>query len=304
MKYNSRISRGALAAVTALVVGSTVQAAPLVNLWMVGRVVNSGSPFTGQVAVQAGDRVEYQVWLQMAPLGTVHALPTGQLCTVSYLAHTTVAGTGDGVNSFGLNITQDPTDPIQADLDQVTLNPDPSPTIANDGWNLIAGASGARSGRAGSTGGTYHDLINIRPGHSAGIFTGIEPEIVLTGSYTVPLAGEGAPSQLKMSLAVALSGGVIVNRNHPCLGLTHGGIPFSYDPFLVTSATESFSDPIFGFINLPASSAYAQQSVFGQDFSLAAASTPVGLKMVLAPEPSTLGLLAVPALALMKRRRR
>src|SRR3954470_18096260 len=101
-----------LLSVAALTVSSAAWASPFINLSVKGRVAGSGGDFTKLVSVLPGDTVEYQVWAQMAPIGTSNTQGTTTR-TISSLTATTATVVADGIQSLKLDVYQASTDAVQ-----------------------------------------------------------------------------------------------------------------------------------------------------------------------------------------------
>src|SRR5690348_2610822 len=162
------IRRAVIATAALLYNSSQLPADPFVNVTILGRISGSSDAFSSTVAVTAGQLIDYQLIVDMAPTGTTNT----QGATVRTINSLTF-GT-DGINSLGFNVFQSATADIQADFGTAgVLNTDPT-SLSNDSW---AGAGGASGGtptiRAGTT---LRDLNAVRPVHPPGVFTGIDPE--------------------------------------------------------------------------------------------------------------------------------
>jgi hypothetical protein len=275
---------------------SSAAAAPLAYLWLDARVQDSGEDYSRTVAVGSGDTIEYRVWGRMADIGTTNT-NNGITRTITSLAATTQiwAGPqspgGDGIFAMSLDIFQNPTDPIQGDFSPAFPNTDPTP-MPNDSWSAIIGATGTGQLRPMASG-AYHDLIRLQVGHSPGVSTMVDPEVVLTGTFTIPRAGHGPDSfiRVRWSQSGTAGGG----------GKLNGGTPF-----VITATTEARADPFIGIDPLEfASASFA--SADGKPTIAAAPPPPAdaGLRLVLVPEPSMgLALACAGAFGLASRRRR
>ncbi|MFI5379880.1 MAG: PEP-CTERM sorting domain-containing protein [Tepidisphaerales bacterium] len=271
--------------------------APLIYVWLEGRVVGSGQPYSTTVPVSQGATVEYHIMAQVAPLGSVNAgFVTKDMqgnivfhpapVTVTQLVPCTGPGTGDGINSLMVDIYQDPNDPIQAELSPVTLNPDPTP-LDNDGWDGSSYSRGTTSARLNQ--GHYADLLGIWAIHQAGIFTAISAEVVASGTFYVPEIGTGQASQVRLRGTIEDNQylfGCSIN-NHVNVFATSSVLNEEYSP-----------DPRFGVNQIPPG------VQFSSSYSVAAGG-PRYLELVAAPEPAT-GLLVagMTATMLLRQRRR
>jgi hypothetical protein len=258
-------------------------AAPLVHMWLVGRVVGTSDAFSATVAVLPGQSVEYQVWGAMARIGTSNTQinPWGNPVTrtIQSLKFDTLDEDADGINALKFDIFQDPNDPIQISLHPAILNPDPTPQ-PNDSWASGIGAQGTGQSRPGTNG--YQDLIGVRPVHVAGVWTAVYPEIILSGVFDVPEGDVGPTSLVRMRWNGP--GGARVNGN------INGTLAIS-------NTSETGPDPFVGFTPLaPATDTLVSMadSVVPNSF----------LALVLAPEPSSALTLAIGAGAMLSRKRR
>jgi hypothetical protein len=158
-----------------LVIGScgVTQASPLIHFTLEGRKQGSMDAFASSVDVALGDVIEYRLQLKMAPLGTHNS--NGRDPDRRPENH--------GVNSLSLSIFQDSTDPIQVDFGSpAELRGDSGPSV-QDGWYRRVGARGGEP--APRVGLGFHDLLDIRPIHAPGVFSGATEESVLTGAFSV-----------------------------------------------------------------------------------------------------------------------
>lgn len=163
---------GMIAGLVAAAISVPAMAAPLVNLSLVGRVVGSGSAFSSQLNnIPSGTQVEYQLIADVAPVGTVRGAITINSLTKSQ------ATTGDGVNNLKIDLVT-----VLGGGGVVTfgaggtLNGDPDATLTGDSWANGTGASGGVP--------TGNDLLGVRPAHSTGLQSAIDPEVVMTGQFT------------------------------------------------------------------------------------------------------------------------
>jgi hypothetical protein len=252
-----------------------VHADPFFNMWIVGRVAGSNGTFAGSVSALPGQSVEYQVWGQMAPIGTQNIQGTTTRTITSLLPYTGTVSHCDGVNSLFVDVWQDASDPVQADLQPVVLNDDPTP-FADDSWDAGIGAGGMRSARTGA-GGAINDLIGVRPIHGPGVFTDVDAEMIFSGTFSVPVAAPGPASLVRLRW----------------YGTGTGGIHFSSGALaFITPTTEFGTDPYIGFIPAPLTS---------PSFSVSA--LPAGLSLTLAPEPGMLATSLAACVCLARRRR-
>jgi hypothetical protein len=165
----------AIVGTLALSAWASVQAAPLANVFIEGRIQGTTTWSAGPLTVAPGNVVEYRLVADMAPLGTVNAKGT-----INSLNNS-------GLQSLTLAVTQAPTDTIQVDLN----TPPDAVTGLRNGWGSGIGAStGLLKPR---TPGGLDDLRHIRPIRATGTFSAVDPEVMFEGgSFTVTAAPAGA----------------------------------------------------------------------------------------------------------------
>jgi hypothetical protein len=180
------------------VASSTVSAAPMVYLTLEGRPYGSSDPYSTSVQVNAGGSVEYQIVLEMAPIGTSNTQTDSRGTTTTRTINYWTPPRA-GLQSTGLDLFESAADSLSIDFATTsTLNTDPT-SQANDSW---AGGTGANGGTVTARSGSpdYHDLIAIRPILKAGVFSGIDPQVMLSGIFSVSnTVGGTAQVQLRMS---------------------------------------------------------------------------------------------------------
>jgi hypothetical protein len=148
---------------------ASVQAAPLAYIRMEGRRAGTTDPFSFFVITPiVGEAVEYRLVADMAPVGT-----TNGNWTINTLVNS-------GLQSLSLAIVQSPTDTTQFDFNI----PPPAAQVLRNGWGDGTGASsGVLSPRPG---GSWNDIRGIRPIHAPGVFSAVDPEVILQGgTFTV-----------------------------------------------------------------------------------------------------------------------
>jgi hypothetical protein len=151
-----------------LAVCGIAQAAPLARIILEGRKQGSVE-WQRHLVTSEGDVVEYRLLADMEPVGATNGTNT----------ITSLAG-GSGLQSLSLAIVQSP-----ADIHQVDFNILPAAAQAwRNGWGDGTGASiGELSPR---TAGGWNDVRGIRPIHAPGIFSGVDPQVILQGgTFTI-----------------------------------------------------------------------------------------------------------------------
>jgi hypothetical protein len=203
LSRNARLlGTAALAAAAWALPVNHAHAAPFVTFSLVGRPYGSSDPFASTVVLpQNATAIEYQLIADMAPTGTTNVQSLGNISrTITSLT----VGT-DGLNTTKIDIFESAAQDIQLSFTSPGTLADPSPA-ANDWWGQGAGADGgtptARPGRPGS-----NDLIAIRPAHAAGVFTAIDPEVIMTGILQVDDVGAGGFSLMQIRVSTTSPGG-------------------------------------------------------------------------------------------------
>lgn len=195
-------------------------AAPLMNVSVLGRVTGSGDPFSSTVTItNAGANLDYQVVLTMAAVNTQNV----QGATTRTI--TSLTAPNDGVNSLSLKITELAAAPAQANLAALAL--------AN-GWGDGTGAGGGTP--TARSGGVGNDLLTIRPVEAAGVQVGV-PSSSIIGSSTLSIpAFAGSASSLISPSYGTVSGSFKING--------------SASAIFITTTTEGGADPFVGFTPL------------------------------------------------------
>ncbi len=212
----SRAFCPAIVGTLVLTVCASLQAANLATISMEGRPAGSSGPWLTSMQVAPGDVIEYRLVADMAPVGTTN----GSL-TINSLANS-------GLQALSLAITQNPSDGIQVDFN----DPIPAAQALRNGWGDGTGASpGALAPR---TPGGLDNLNAIRPIHSPGVFSAVDPEVILQGStFTVTTATGGT--------------GTVT----PTWGTGSGALRINgTGQSFITAAVQNGADPLVGFAPL------------------------------------------------------
>jgi len=232
---------------------SAVQAAPLGHVILEGRKQGQ-TDWVRELVVAPGDVIEYRLLADLAPVGTTNG------------SNTINNTNGSGFQSLALMIAQDAAAPIQVDFNPPLADPNPLASFRN-GWADGTGAGpGTLAPRAGGQG---DNLVNIRPVHAAGVFTGVDPEVIVTGStFNVGTAPAGASTVLNPTWNTTTGG-----PGSGSLRINGAGSIF------ITAAGQAGADPLVGY---------------------------QGLTLTAIPEPSTIALVGMGLIGLVAiaRRRR
>lgn len=191
---------------------------PLVSIALQGRRAGSGDPYGSFVVpLQAGETIDYRVLFDIAPLGTQNV----QGATTRTIDSLT-PGT-DGVNRIRFDLVQ------SASLTGMQADFNAAATLSLE-WDDVTGASG---GTLLLRNGTNHDLTSILAGHSVGVFSAIDPEVVASGTFTVTSLGDGSAAILTPRFTTfSASAAMRIN---------------STSAIFPTGSTESSGDPIIGY---------------------------------------------------------
>jgi hypothetical protein len=239
-----------LLVVLALASVGTAHASPLIHFTLEGRKLGTEDAFSSDLQVGLGDRIEYRLQVNLSlPTLPWHEIRKNRVGTTLH-----------GLNSLFLEISQDASDGIQIDFDSPSaLTADSSPGVG-DGWDS---GTGARGGVPESRSGTpFHNLVDIRPVHGPGVFTAVDRETVLTGTFEVASLS-GSSAEIRGRWATAYDD----QRRRSGGGHWNGNTRFTH------AAIENGPDAISEYVPLTL--------------------TAIGLQAV--PEPSTVALVAVMA---------
>jgi hypothetical protein len=223
---------------------SEAAANPFVNQTILARVKTTGNTnsFSSVVAVHTGDILEYQLFVEMADVGTVNN--STSLQASARTIQSLVPGV-DGINALKFNLYEASTDQIQVNFaTKVTLDT----SGETQGW---AGASGWSRGIVTTrTGTTYKNLLSIRPiqyvGEGTSVYVGVDsmnhhvPVFIGSGTAAVAAASvpSGGDSFLRLSAKVPTS-----------VDVYNGAIRFNNNTVGVATTTDA-SDPEIMYGNL------------------------------------------------------
>jgi hypothetical protein len=220
-RWISKLSRAfcpAIVGTLVLAAWASVEAAPLANITMEGRKAGTTDPWVTTLQVNPGDVIEYRLVGDMAAVGT-----TNGSNTITSLANS-------GLNSLSLKITQATGDGIQVDFN----DPIPAAQALRNNWGDGTGASpGALAPR---TPGGLDDIAAIRPIHTPGQYSAVDPEVILQGStFTVS----------------SLSGGTATGSVTPMWGTASGAMRINgAGQIFITASGQAGADPLVGFTPL------------------------------------------------------
>jgi len=154
----------------ALMVGMPVASAfgaPLIYVTVKGSTT-LGGPYSSVVEIAPGTtNLYYQVWIDLADVGTVNAT-----ATINKLYWSEFGGVeeepalhSDGINSVKLNLYQAATDGVQADLAKYSPSASSGLTVVSD-WYVGTGKSKGVISARGATG--CYNLLGVRPIRGSG----------------------------------------------------------------------------------------------------------------------------------------
>lgn len=220
----SRAICPAIVGTLVLTAWATVQAAPLGWMGLEGRKVGT-TAWASELIVNPGDVIEYRIMADLADVGASN--------TQGSTTRTITSTANSGFNSLSLQITQQASAPIQVDFRPVLSDPSNLASLRN-GWAGGAGASaGTLTPRA--AGSPNDNITAIRPVQGPGVFVGVDPSEVVSGStFEVTAAPAGATTVLSPSWGT-VSGGLRING---------AGSAF------ILPAEQGGNDPMIGFRGL------------------------------------------------------
>lgn len=197
---------------------SSAQAAPLATIRMEGRRAGTTDWTTNVIRPGEGDVVEYRLVADMAPVGAMNGSNV-----ITNLG-------GSGLQSLSLAIVQAP-----SDLTQVDFNLPPAAAQAfRNGWGDGTGAStGVLSPR---TPGGWNDVRAIRPIHTPGVYSAVDPEVILQGgTFTVAEFGP-------------VFAGPVMATLRPTWGATSGAMRINgAGQLFITANDQAGADPLVAF---------------------------------------------------------
>jgi hypothetical protein len=194
----------AMAALIALAPAVGALAAPIVTVSLLGRVYDPADPspaplgpgWSSVVAVKAGDKIQYVLIAQMAPVTTVNNAG-GVATTITSLAgpYDEVVYVGDppepvtvtvfpnGIQSLKFNIFQAAADGVQVSLTNAI-----SSIAMDDQWK---GASGWTRGTLRARGNGKFDIVDLRVIQAPGVFVGVPADNTTEPVLLVNTTGTG-----------------------------------------------------------------------------------------------------------------
>ena len=189
----------AMAALITLAPAVGALAAPFVTVSLLGRVYDSGNPspaplgpgWSSVIGVKAGDKIQYELIAQMAPVNTTNN--TGVGTTITSLAGPfLVVGVPpapdvtvfpNGIQSLKFNIYQAAADGVQVSLTNAT-----NAILMDDQWK---GAGGWSRGDLRARGNGMSDIVNLHVIQTPGVFVGVPADnttepVLLVNTFGVP----------------------------------------------------------------------------------------------------------------------
>jgi hypothetical protein len=171
-----------------------------------------------------GDVIEYRLLVDLAPFGASNV----QGATV----HTITSTANSGFQSLSLQIRQDAAATLQVSFDPPLADPNSLASFRNGWADGIGPSAGTPTPRPGGNG---NDLLGIRPIHATGVFTGVDPQEMLSRStFRITRAPVGAFTVLTPSWGT-VSGALRING---------AGQVF------ITADGQNGADPVVGFRGL------------------------------------------------------
>jgi hypothetical protein len=220
-RWISKLSRAfcpAIVGTLVLAAWASVEAAPLANIIMEGRKAGTTDPWVTSLQVNNGDVIEYRLVGDLAPVGTSNG------------TNTINSTANSGLNSLSLKLTQAASDGIQVDFN----DPIPAAQALRNNWGDGTGASsGALAPR---TPGGLDDVTAIRPIHTPGQYSAVDPEVILQGStFTVSSLGGPTATGTIMPMWGTASGALRIN---------------GAGQIFLTATQQASADPLVGFTPL------------------------------------------------------
>jgi hypothetical protein len=203
---------------------TTAQAAPLGHVILEARIQGTSAWQRNFLGAAPGDVFEYRLLVDLAPVGTSN--------TQGAITHNITSTANSGFNSLSLQIKQDASSSLQFSFDPPLSDPNSLASFRN-GWADGTGASpGTPTPRPGGNG---NDLVGIRPVHTPGVFSGVDPEEVMSfNTFRVTRSPAGSFGVLTPSWGTG-SGSLRING---------AGQVF------MTTFSETGPDPVIGFHGL------------------------------------------------------
>jgi hypothetical protein len=281
----------AMAALIALVPAVGVLAAPIVTVSLLGRVYNPADPspaplgpgWLSVVAVKAGDKIQYELIAQMAPIGTTNdTLTAGVGTTINSLAGPAVLDDPgvNGIQSLKFNIFQAAADGVQVSLTNAT-----TAIAMDDQWK---GASGWGRGTLRARGNGMNDIVGLFVIQTPGVFVGVPADNTTEPVLLVNTIGTGG--RLPVTIIGQDVSGVITCSYKLPVGIGTGAddqIAFGYKINGTAVGGEGVgflgdSDPKVGFNNLTLYNKFATAAVKAGDNTYSADVTvgPITLSAV------------------------
>ncbi len=180
----------------------TIPSLPLYNIQILASA-NQNGPYSSSLNVVPGGTYYFEAVGQLAPIGTSNTQGTTTKTITSE-----VAGV-DGANSLSLNLLDLGSSAIPISFSTATLaSASTTPSSAAD-WDAGTGASPGTPTSTG--GGNLNELLNARPIHAPGVFTGVNAgaagsEVIEFGTFVVASSvAPGSAAQVAGSFAGSTS---------------------------------------------------------------------------------------------------
>jgi hypothetical protein len=199
---------------------TTAQAAPLGHVILEARVQGTTDWKRGFLGAALGDVFEYRLLVDLAPVGATNGTNT----------ITTTANSG--FQSLSLQIKQDASASLQFSFDPPLADPNSLASFRNGWADGIGAGAGTPTPRPGGSG---NDLVGIRPVHAVGVFSGVDPQEIVSGST------------FRVTRSPARSFAVLT----PSWGEISGAMRINgAGQIFITSDGQNGADPLIGFQGL------------------------------------------------------
>ncbi|MDR3660266.1 MAG: hypothetical protein P4L86_07680, partial [Mycobacterium sp.] len=181
-------------------------------------------PFTSSLQVTASETVYYEVVGQLAPVGTVDGSHTITSLTAS-----------DGISSLSFTLLSAGSSTLPISFVSSTLaTPSTSPSAA---YSWSAGTGASNGALQSVSGGTNNEVSNVRPIHVPGAYSAaLALDAIDFGSFTVSSGVSAGGTSQVIGMFGGVTSGIRINNGA--------------SPIVISSSTESSSNPILGITPL------------------------------------------------------